>query len=619
MLRNLLVKSDGTEIDSSAIFSMTCTETVNDGTELTFGSVCSDEIEVEYIVDLESKNLIAQGDAVTYYRVNENGEKVRTVGVFYCEKPEYQSVMRGANGEKNLVYKVTAYDSVGKLDADFTQWLVDNQDLFPMTIDEIAGYACKVAGVELENNLPINGDYSVSAFSVSDLTCRQIINWAADAGACYAHANTAGKIEFKRYTDKRGVQSISWQEEEKTALVDSAGQYVHDSTGAQIYLRNEMGDSAVYWLNGLTYEDYNVAKIEKVQIRQSDDDIGVVYPDDTNALNTYVIQSNYLLLTGTEEALKPVAQNIYDAIKDITYKPCSVSIADEGYSIYAGDIIRVRNAFDEVFDTYVMATTTSGGNVDIDSTGSASRDSTSAVNSQTFKNLTGKMLEIKTSVDGLNVKASQLEGDYTEIKATVDGLSTEVVKDGEVRSKFAMDTESVTIESGVITFAGNTLVVDSDNFKLEQDGTVTITGTFTSETDTDRAYIGEGQIELSKVVEGSYYPTIKMYSTGTSAAALGHIEVCGEQGEERVKMYTNEATGYIEAYATGGTMIFQACADGRGEGHVSIGGVNGLGYLECKYLKVDGHNVACTQVYYKNGNGDTTWEYLLTAHQGNAW
>ena len=64
--------------------------------------------------------------------------------------------------------------------------------------------------------------------------------------------------------------------------------------------------------------------------------------------------------------------------------------------------------------------------------GSASRESSSAVNSQSYKNLTGKMLEIKTSVDGLEVKASDLTGKYTDLKATVDGLSSEVKKDTKI-------------------------------------------------------------------------------------------------------------------------------------------------------------------------------------------
>ena len=81
--------------------------------------------------------------------------------------------------------------------------------------------------------------------------------------------------------------------------------------------------------------------------------------------------------------------------------------------------------------------------------GSASRESSSAVNSQSYKNLTGKMLEIKTSVDGLEVKASDLTGKYTDLKATVDGLSSEVKKDTK------------------ITGGGN-LILGSESFKQTQ-------------------------------------------------------------------------------------------------------------------------------------------------------
>ena len=58
--------------------------------------------------------------------------------------------------------------------------------------------------------------------------------------------------------------------------------------------------------------------------------------------------------------------------------------------------------------------------------------------SQSYKNLTGKMLEIKTSVDGLEVKASDLTGKYTDLKATVDGLSAEVKKDIKITDSFSL-------------------------------------------------------------------------------------------------------------------------------------------------------------------------------------
>lgn len=102
--------------------------------------------------------------------------------------------------------------------------------------------------------------------------------------------------------------------------------------------------------------------------------------------------------------------------------------------------------------------------------GSASRESSSAVNSQSYKNLTGKMLEIKTSVDGLEVKASDLTGKYTDLKATVDGLSSEVKKDTK------------------ITGGGN-LILGSESFKNAKLGGNAIGGSSATYNDTGSATV----------------------------------------------------------------------------------------------------------------------------------
>ena len=73
----------------------------------------------------------------------------------------------------------------------------------------------------------------------------------------------------------------------------------------------------------MSYEDYTVKAIEKVQIRQSDRDVGVIYPDSTTATNTYAVQGNLLLTTGTEANLKTVVQNLYNVLKNVTYTPVS--------------------------------------------------------------------------------------------------------------------------------------------------------------------------------------------------------------------------------------------------------------------------------------------------------
>lgn len=423
MYQPILTLSSGTELKGgspgSAVKSLTLHTAVNAGQEFTIGSAFSDYIEAEIWADPGGSLQITAGDALTYYRQDDAGNRTK-VGVFYAEKP---------TRTKRNSYKVTAYDTMSKLDADFSGWLRANQAQFPKTIWQLVQLACQRAGVTLaSSSLPINGNYSVQAFYADDLTCRQIISWAAEAAGCYAHMNADGKLQFLTYTDKRSTVKIT-------------------PDGAS--------NSTAYYADSLSYEDYTVKAIEKVQIRQSDSDVGVIYPDSTTATNTYVVQGNLLLTTGTEANLKSVVQNLYNVLKNVTYTPCKVSVPSSS-GLACGQIVHVKDARGREFDTYLMSATISSGKASFESVGSASRESSSAVNSQSYKNLTGKMLEIKTSVDGLEVKASDLTGKYTDLKATVDGLSSEVKKDTK------------------ITGGGN-LILGSESFKnaaLQGGGTV---------------------------------------------------------------------------------------------------------------------------------------------------
>lgn len=423
MYYSVLRLPNGTELKGgeagSTLKALTLHTAVNAGQEFTIGSAFSDYIEAEIWADPGGSLQITAGDALTYYRQDDAGNRTK-VGVFYAEKP---------TRTKRNSYKVTAYDTMSKLDADFSGWLHANQAQFPKTIWQLVQLACQRAGVTLaSSSLPINGSYSVQAFYADDLTCRQIISWAAEAAGCYAHMNAGGKLQFLTYTDKRSTVKIT-------------------PDGAS--------NSTAYYADSLSYEDYTVKAIEKVQIRQSDSDVGVIYPDSTTVTNTYAVQGNLLLTTGTEANLKSVVQNLYNVLKNVTYTPCKVSVPSSS-GLACGQIVHVKDARGREFDTYLMSATISSGKASFESVGSASRESSSAVNSQSYKNLTGKMLEIKTSVDGLEVKASDLTGKYTDLKATVDGLSSEVKKDTK------------------ITGGGN-LILGSESFKnaaLQGGGTV---------------------------------------------------------------------------------------------------------------------------------------------------
>lgn len=440
MYQPILTLSSGTELKGgspgSAMKSLTLHTAVNAGQEFTIGSAFSDYIEAEIWADPGGSLQITAGDALTYYRQDDAGNRTK-VGVFYAEKP---------TRTKRNSYKVTAYDTMSKLDADFSGWLHANQAQFPKTIWQLVQLACQRAGVALaSSSLPINGSYSVQAFYADDLTCRQIISWAAEAAGCYAHMNADGKLQFLTYSDKRSTAKIT-------------------PDGAS--------NSTAYYADSLSYEDYTVKAIEKVQIRQSDSDVGVIYPDSTTATNTYAVQGNLLLTTGTEANLKSVVQNLYNVLKNVTYIPCKVSVPSSS-GLACGQIVHIKDARGREFDTYLMSATTSSGKASFESVGSASRESSSAVNSQSYKNLTGKMLEIKTSVDGLEVKASDLTGKYTDLKATVDGLSSEVKKDTKI-------TGGGNLILGSESFRNATYDGNSSGVAYGDDGSATITNANTN-------------------------------------------------------------------------------------------------------------------------------------------
>lgn len=437
MYYSVLRLPNGTELKGgeagSTLKALTLHAAVNAGQEFTIASAFSDYIEAEIWADPDGSLQITAGDVLTYYRQDDAGNRTK-VGVFYAEKP---------TRTKRNSYKVTAYDTMSKLDADFSGWLHANQAQFPKTIWQLVQLACQRAGVALaSSSLPINGSYSVQAFYADDLTCRQIISWAAEAAGCYAHMNADGKLQFLTYTDKRSTVKLT-------------------PDGAS--------NSTAYYADSLSYEDYAVKAIEKVQIRQSDSDVGVIYPDSTTATNTYAVQGNLLLTTGTEANLKSVAQNLYNVLKNVTYTPCKVAVPSSS-GLACGQIVHVKDAHGREFDTYLMSATISSGKASFESVGSASRESSSAVNNQSYKNLTGKMLEIKTSVDGLEVKASDLTGKYTDLKATVDGLSSEVKKDTK------------------ITGGGN-LILGSESFKNAKLGGNAIGGSSATYNDTGSATV----------------------------------------------------------------------------------------------------------------------------------
>lgn len=384
MRKNLIILLDGTEI-SSGIRSCTYTESVNSGTELTLGSVCCACLELSVLTPAGGLT-IGQGAEIAYYQVDDAGART-LIGQFTCEKPT-----RSTAG----TYKVTAYDQISWTDRDLSPWLRGLTG-WPYSLYAFAGMVCAQCGLELANTSLPNGSYQIQQFYADGITGRRLLQWIGEASAQFCRATPEGKIQFGWYQQREGLA---------------------------------IGPGSYYW-ESLSYEDYQVAAIDRVQIKQGEGDVGIIHPADAGGgSNTYIIDSNLLLTTGSDTALRPIAQAIYNAIHAIRYTPCKVAIM-ASLGVRAGDIAPVTDANGNTITTYIMTRTTSGQRDTLESTGSARRDSVTAAHSNTLQNLHGRILKILATIDGLTIENQDLAGQVTGLSLALGELRTYVQTTGE--------------------------------------------------------------------------------------------------------------------------------------------------------------------------------------------
>lgn len=417
MYKNILVLDDGTEISAgtvgqNAIVSMTWTENVSKTTDLAPGAACANKIEAVIWVEPGNDLLITSGTRLRYYRETAAGQRT-LAGTFWAVKPTRQT---------RNTYKVYAYDAISKLDGIQSSWLRDNQGMFPLTVWQFAQKVAARCGVTITNTgLPRNGSYMVQAFYADNLTGRQLLAWAAEAAGTFLRATPDGQIEFAWYT--LGEDGIGGSSDGKLATVVLAD-------GATLYTANDeifvvRVPTPYYYKGSLSYEDYMTAPIDKVQIKSTDEDVGAIYPPDETGTNTWVISGNLLLSPTDADALAAAAQALWPVLNDVTYRPCSFTCKDDD-ALQVGQIVEVEDAKGNSWRTYLMSAEHSAGRVKFTATGNSSRDSTAAVNQQSFTNLQGKVLELQMGVDGLRITNRDLQGGLASLQLTVDGLETTV-------------------------------------------------------------------------------------------------------------------------------------------------------------------------------------------------
>mgnify|MGYP000236547227 CR=1 FL=1 len=219
------------------------------------------------------------------------------------------------------------------------------------------------------------------------------------------------------------------------------------------------------------YEDYIVRTIDKLQIREKENDIGVIVGDGGN---TYVIEGNFLVYGKGTKELNEIGEKTLSKIKGIIYRPFSADCKGNP-CLEVGDAVRLTTKY-ELIETYILKRTLKGIQAlrdDLEADGEEYR--TSKVNGiqRSILQLKGKSNTLERSIEetkstivdvekGLQSQITQTASEIrAEVKNTTDGLSSRITQnassitaevnratsaEGTLSSKITQTAESITAE-----------------------------------------------------------------------------------------------------------------------------------------------------------------------------
>ena len=505
MYRNILILPDGAELLSgagttNAIKSVKLTEMVNSGEDLIIGSCCCDMIEATIFTPGGVLDITA-GDEVTLYKESSTGERLK-MGVFTVEAPTRPT----AN-----TMKIVGYDHVAKLDKDLTVWL-NSLSGWPYTVNAFAQLVCEACGLSFTASEIANADFPIKQWSKSGVTGRQIMRWLGEIACRFVHATPDGDVQFGWYTDSGKTFS-------------PAG-------------------SNYYFAGSFSYENYQVAPVDIVQLRLADSESGAAWPAAEEGDNTYIITGNAILLSYVTDDLLPYLEAIQAELAGITYTPCEISGPMDPY-VRAGSILTATDRNGKLITAYVMEKTSSGQRDTYRCTGSARRDSSSSLYGKT---------ESKKIDEAL---ASQ------SLRLTQDNVFNALTNNGEAQGFFLKDGQvyvNVTyLVTGVLKSKdGKTFYLDLDNGILKMQAT-----------------------EFS--ISGKTVDTIAQEkATAAENNAKSYASSAAGTAENNAKAHANTAAANAVAAQTQADIFNKLTNNGQDQG---IYMVNGKLYINLQYLK----------------------------------
>lgn len=466
--------------------TFTLTETLNDGTELKFGSCLPNQISFTgREVPIATKGMKLR--VTETLEGNENDPFVYGTYTVQSDTPTADRTKR----------QIVAYDAMYDIiNADVKSWY--DGLTFPMTLKQFRDSFFMHLGIEQKETSLVNDSMTVN---------KTLVTTQSDDSSVTAEAAISGKTIIEAICEINGAfGNIGRGGRFEYVILKAITSALYPAE--DLYPREDLfpSDANTESMTGhyitFDYEAFQSQAITQLEIRADDSTAGAIVG---TSGNNYVISGNFLISDKTGAEMKQIANNLLPVIAQAAYTPIKSSECVGNPCLELGDPIRF-NTSREIVESYILQRTLTGVQSKRDailSTGTEKHAVQNQTTRETVELLKRRTHTLEETADHLLSEYGDLEKNTStrfeqtdeliateakratdaegklesSFKETADSIQMEVsrkVGEDEIRSKFAMSPENVNIESGQINFKSNTLTIDSTNFRLDEYGKVTI-------------------------------------------------------------------------------------------------------------------------------------------------
>ena len=380
-----------------------------------------------------------------------------------------------------------------------------------------------------------------------------ILKYICELNAGFGKINRNGQFEVDKF------EGVGLYPEE--TLYPSEDLYPEESSYE--LLGND--DSSASYIS-TTYEEYTTEPITGVIIKSDSNNVGELAGTKDNA---YIISGNPLVYSKTSDELKKIGENIYEKIKDLSYRPnTTVSeglpyletgdyfiLSKENGDIYSPIFTRTLTGVQALKDTFEVKGNKLRANED--------------TQTSEIMSLQSKTMKIQKGVDGLLIEVTDLdENTSSRFEQTASKIEAEVKRandaEGELSGRLTVTADQITQEVTRAKGAEETL-----------SGRITVTAgeitqevsRATSEENTLRASISlkidkddDGQI-ISMINESADVITLnsnrlEVNSTNFSLDRSGNVSMSGEVNAKSGSIGWFDITSRGLEWQNGGTRIW---------------------------------------------------------------